>query len=130
MIFQHDLAKIYGAETLKVIRQKVKTIIYEGSNENPTAAAADFVLPSASYAEKDGTFTNFEGRVQRIRKAFEPLGNSRSSWQILLELGVHLGMNLTANRPELIFQKLANENEAFKDMDYRKIGKLGMKWNL
>ncbi len=129
VIFQHDLAKIYGAETLKMIRQKVKTIIYEGPNKNPTASAADFVLPSASYAEKDGTFTNFEGRVQRIRRALEPLGNSRPTWQILLELGVHLGIVWPCQRPENIFSELAKENTAFMGLDYKKIGQSGIIWN-
>ncbi len=129
VIFHHDIEKIYGADVLKIIRQKVKTIIYEGPNENATALAADFVLPSASYAEKEGTFTNFEGRVQRIRKAFEPLGQSRPAWQILLELGVHLGMNFTSECPERIFNELAKDNEAFRDLDYKKIGDSGMMWN-
>ena len=128
-IFDQDIAKLYGEETLQTIRQKVKTIIYEGPNENSTSKSADFVLPSAVYAEKDGTFTNFEGRVQRIRKAIEPIANSRATWQLLLELGVHLGMTLTLERPEFIFQELAKENEAFRNLDYKKIGKSGVIWN-
>ncbi|OIO38412.1 MAG: hypothetical protein AUJ72_02625 [Candidatus Omnitrophica bacterium CG1_02_46_14] len=130
VVLGHDLEKIYGADTFKVIRKKVKTIIYEGPNENATSATADFVLPSASYAEKEGTFTNFEGRIQRIRKAIEPLGQSRPTWQILLELGVHLGMNLTCDTPERIFSELAKENEAFRDLDYKKIGQQGIVWNV
>ena len=100
-IFGHDLAKIYGAETLKLVRQKVKTIIYEGSNENPTAAVADVVLPSACYAEKEGTFTNFEGRVQRIRKAIEPLASSRPTVEILQELSDRLDSSFLMNGQSL-----------------------------
>jgi len=85
-IFGHDLAKIYGAETLKTVRQKVKTLVYEGWTENLTADAADAVLPSAVYAEKSGTFTNFEGRVQKFKKALEPLGDSKPTIEILQTL--------------------------------------------
>ena len=85
-IFGHDLAKIYGAETLKIVRQKVKTLFYEGWTQNSTAEAADAILPSAVYAEKNGSFTNFEGRVQKFKKALEPLGDSKPTLEILQNL--------------------------------------------
>jgi len=56
-----------------------------------TARLAHVVLPSASFAEKDGTFTNLERRVLRVRRAIEPVGQSRPDWQILLELMGRLG---------------------------------------
>ena len=125
-IFGHDLAKLFGPDALKLIRQKVKTIIYEGSNENPTAAVADLVLPSACYAEKEGTFTNFEGRVQRVRKAIEPIAASRPTVEILQELSGLLGLKLSYDRPEFIFDELAKENNMFRGLDYKKIGKQGV----
>ncbi len=128
-IFGHDLEKIYGETIFKNIRQKIKTIVYEGANVNSTALAADLVLPGASYAEKDGTFTNFEGRVQRIRKAFDPIGNSKPTWQTLWELGSLLGMPMAYTRAEDVFKDLAKEDEAFQGMDYKKIGNQGMLWN-
>jgi len=128
-VFHHDLSKIFGAETLKQVRQKVGTIVYEGSNENPTSACADFVLPSACYAEKEGTFTNFEGRVQRVKKALEPLGASRPTWQILLDLAALLGEKYPYTRPEEIFGDLSRQNDAFKDLTYKKIGGQGALWN-
>ena len=82
-----EMHKIFGAETLSAVRQKVKFLVYEGWTLNPTAAAADAVLPSAVYAEKEGTFTNFEGRAQRFKKAVEPLGASKPTLEILEELG-------------------------------------------
>ena len=51
-----------------------------------TAKLATVVLPSTSFAEKEGTFTNFEGRVNRVRKAIEPLGESLPDWEIILRL--------------------------------------------
>ncbi|NIV45523.1 MAG: molybdopterin-dependent oxidoreductase, partial [Gammaproteobacteria bacterium] len=47
---------------------------------------ADVVLPAAIFAEKDGTFTNSERRVQRVRKGVEPPGQARADWQILIDL--------------------------------------------
>jgi NADH-quinone oxidoreductase subunit G len=128
-IFGHDLEKIFGAETLKEVRQKVKTIIYEGAHDNSTARAADVVLPAAVYAEKEGTFTNFEGRVQRIKKALEPLGASRPTWTTLAELGQALGLPNGYKKADDVLVELAKENEAFRDMNFKKIGPKGLVWN-
>ena len=51
-----------------------------------TAQIADVVLPACSFAEKDGSFTNSERRVQRVRKVLEPVGNSKADWAIFCEL--------------------------------------------
>jgi formate dehydrogenase (NADP+) alpha subunit len=58
---------------------------------NETAQYADVVLPAASYAEKDGTFTNTERRVQRVRKAIEPIGQSKPDWWIVSEIAKRMG---------------------------------------
>ncbi len=55
-----------------------------------TAQLADVVLPGASFAEKDGTFTNSERRVQLVQRALNPLGDARPDWQIIAELGQQL----------------------------------------
>ncbi len=57
----------------------------------PTAELADVVLPAASFAEKEGTFTSTERRVQLIRKAIEPIGNSKPDWQIISLLAQKMG---------------------------------------
>lgn len=58
---------------------------------NETAEYADVVLPAAAYAEKDGTFTNTERRVQRVRQAFAPPGDARPDWQIIRDLARRMG---------------------------------------
>jgi predicted molibdopterin-dependent oxidoreductase YjgC len=56
-----------------------------------TATHATVVFPAASFAEKDGTFTNFEGRVQAVRRALPALGESRTDWEIILALAAAMG---------------------------------------
>jgi predicted molibdopterin-dependent oxidoreductase YjgC len=58
---------------------------------NEIAQFADVILPATSFAEKDGTFTNTNGRINRINKAVDPVGNSRSDWEIICELARLLG---------------------------------------
>ena len=52
---------------------------------------AHVILPGVSFAEKDGTFTSMEGRVQRVRKAISPVGSSRPDWEILCDLSSRMG---------------------------------------
>lgn len=71
-----------------------------------TASLAHVVLPACSYAEKEGTFTNSEGHVQRIHQAIEPLGESRPDWEILSALSVLLGMPLEYGEAREILKEI------------------------
>jgi formate dehydrogenase alpha subunit len=72
-----------------------------------TAKLADVVLPSASFAEKEGTFTNFEGRTQPVRQAIDPVGDCRPDWKIILQLSKELGHPM----PYSSLQEVINEIE-------------------
>ena len=65
-----------------------------------TAELAHVVLPGVSFAEKDGTFTNTERRVQRVRKAIDPIGNARPDWEIICDLSSRLGYAMSYSSPE------------------------------
>ncbi len=71
-----------------------------------TAAKAHVVLPACSYAEKDGTFTNTEGLVQQVRKAIDPVGESRPDWEILSALSVLIGYPLEYGDAREIFKEI------------------------
>ena len=70
---------------------KLDLLIVQDLFMTPTAERADFVLPAASFAERDGTFTNAERRVQRFRQARENVGESRPDWQIFAAVGRAIG---------------------------------------
>jgi len=72
-----------------------------------TAAMADVVLPAAGFAEKEGTFTNTERRVQRVRKALEPPGEARPDWQILVALATRLGYPMDYAGPAAVMDEIA-----------------------
>jgi len=82
-----------------------------------TAKLANVVLPAASFAEKDGTFTNFEGRIQRVRRAIRPLGESLPDWGIILHLAEKMGQPI--KYPSL--QKFVDEIEELVPL-YRDLG--------
>lgn len=103
---------------------------------NETGRYADVILPSASFAEKDGTFTNTDRRVQRIRKAFEPFGEARADWEIVTELAVRLEQKLARTNtaywgyehPSEIWQEMAELVPAFAGITYERLETERLQW--
>jgi formate dehydrogenase alpha subunit len=93
-----------------------------------TAELADVVLPGVSFAEKDGTFTNTERRVQRVRKAIEPIGNSRPDWQILCDLSSRLGYLMDYGSPAQIMDEIASVTPSYAGIRYDRLEPLGLQW--
>jgi predicted molibdopterin-dependent oxidoreductase YjgC len=73
-----------------------------------TARMADVVLPSKCFAEKDGTFSNTERRVQRVRKAVDPPGLAKDDWKITCEIRTRMGYAMSYKDSETIFDELAS----------------------
>jgi formate dehydrogenase major subunit len=93
-----------------------------------TAQKADVVLPGVTFAEKDGTFTNTERRVQRVRKAIEPLKNTMPDWKILCELSSRLGYPMNYESPEEIFEEIRSLTPSYAGISYERIDKTGIHW--
>jgi len=125
-VFGHDLVKLFGKETVEQISKNVKLFVFQGSNVNDTCGYAHVILPSAVYAEKDGTFTNFQQRVQRIRPAFAPLGESKGDWEILSLLAEKLTVPFKYQKSDEIFKDIARKISSFSEMTYEKIADQGM----
>ncbi len=88
-------------------------------------AMADVVLPGAAFIEKDGTFTNVDGRVQRIRQGLAPAGDARPDWEILRDVNLVMGGEATQTGVEEVLADMSNIVAAFKEMDYDVIGDEG-----
>ena len=125
-VFGHDLVALFGEEKVKMLAEKLELFVFQGSNANGTSRYAHWVLPSATYAEKDGVFVNCHGRAQRIFKAFDPLKVSRPDWEILLEVGSRLKVPLAMKSPEEIFAAIGELFEPFCGLTYEKLGSIGV----
>jgi NADH-quinone oxidoreductase subunit G len=125
-VFGHDLVKLFGEEKVRQLSEKLPLFVFSGTNDNSTVPLAQWVLPSAAYVEKDGTFVNCHGRLQRIGRAFAPLADSREDWRILLELAEKLGLPLDWQGPEEIFAGLAESLAPFQGLSYDTIGTQGV----
>ena len=95
---------------------------------NETAKMADVVLPASCFAEKDGTFTNTERRVQRIRKAVDPPGEAREDWRIITDIMRWLGYPNDYSSPSEIFDEMAWLSPMFAGINYERIDKVGLQW--
>ena len=93
-----------------------------------TAALADVVLPAQSWAEREGTFTSGERRVQRYYPAITPVGESRADWQILAQVGERLDMGKPAFAASLLFRDVAKTVPQYKEMDYRTLARVEEQW--
>ena len=124
-IFHTNLKEWFGPEGIDLLLGQVETVIYQGTNLNPLLDNADIVLPAAAYAEKAGTFTNYQGRVQRIFPAVVPLKNTRPSLEILSQLAKTFGLDLSHTEAERVFETLATEVAAFRGLNYGNIGLSG-----
>jgi len=93
-----------------------------------TAEYAHVVLPSASFAEKDGTFTNTERRVQRVRKAVEPPGEARSDWQILCDLATRMGYPMKYKGPAQVMDEIASLTPIYGGISYKRLDKGSLQW--
>ncbi|ELZ4684550.1 formate dehydrogenase subunit alpha [Enterococcus faecalis] len=93
-----------------------------------TAAYADVVLPGISYAEKDGTFTNTERRVQRVRKAVEPRGQAREDYEIFCEVMTRMDYPCAYESAKEIMKEISAVTPSFGGINYERLEKESLQW--
>ncbi|OPY58548.1 MAG: Formate dehydrogenase H [Pelotomaculum sp. PtaU1.Bin035] len=92
-----------------------------------TAEYADVILPAASFAETDGTFTSTERRVQRVRKAIEPLPGM-ANWQVIIELSKRMGYPMDYTSPEEVWTEMASLTPSLAGVSYHRLEAKGVQW--
>ena len=113
--------------------RKLEFLVVQDIFMHETAELADVVLPAASFAEKDGTFTNSERRVQPVRKAVEPIGQSRPDWEILCDLaqrlsrrlGLDLDHHFSYRHPSEIWDEMARLTPLVAGISYQRLDREG-----
>lgn len=94
-----------------------------------TARLADVVLPAATFAEKDGTFTNTERRVQRVRQALKPRGDSRPDWWITCQIARSLGgRGFDFEDPSQMMDEIARLTPSYGGISYPRLDEGGLQW--
>jgi len=113
---------------LKHVEQGLKNLAFLVVQDiflTETAQLADVVLPAACFAEKDGTFTNTERRVQRVRKGVEPPGEARADWEIIADLAARMGYAMQYRSAEDIFAEFTELTPSYAGISYKRLEKEG-----
>jgi len=114
------------------VRESIKALdffVVQDMFLTETAQLADVVLPSVSFAERDGTFTNTERRVQRVRKAIEPVGDSRPDWEITCQIARKMGAKgFDFENPSQIMDEIASLTPSYGGINYRRLEAGGLQW--
>ncbi|KAA0257928.1 MAG: formate dehydrogenase subunit alpha, partial [Chloroflexi bacterium] len=114
--------------------QELEFLVSQDIFINESGAFADVFLPATPFAEKDGTFSNTDRRVQRVRAAHPPRGLARPDWEILCDLAKRIEASLGRTNsaywdykhPEEILREMAGVNEDYAGITYERIDKVGL----
>jgi len=94
-----------------------------------TAEFADVVLPAASFAEKDGTFTSIERRVQRVRAAVNPPGEALPDWKIITELSNRIAYRMNYDSPAQVMEEISRLTPIYAGISYERLDEeWGLQW--
>lgn len=108
--------------------EKLDLLIVQDIVLSETARLAHIVLPAASFAEKDGTFTNTERRVQRIRKAVKAPGQAKADWKIICEMAAKMGYSMKYANPGKVMDEINALTPSYAGITYDRIEDVGIQW--
>ena len=108
--------------------EKLDLLVVQDIFMTETAQLADVVLPSASFAEKDGTFTNTERRVQKVRKAVDAPGSAREDWRIVADLSSAMGYDMGYSSAEKIIEEIASLTPSYGGITSDRLQAGGLTW--
>jgi predicted molibdopterin-dependent oxidoreductase YjgC len=117
-----------GNEKLPQALKDVDFLVIQDLFLTETAKLADVVLPGAAFAEKEGTFTNTERRVQRVRQAVSPPEEAKPDWWIISELSTRMGLPMNYKNPEAVFEEMRILTPSYAGITYQRINRVGIQW--
>ena len=113
-----DVLWLLGADEFDTAKIGASTfVVYQGHHGDRGAARADVILPGAAYTEKNGTYVNTEGRVQRGQMAIYPPGDARADWTIIRAFSAVVGKTLPYNDLDALRARLEQANPVFARVD-------------
>lgn len=120
---------LVGGDPLESLSDEEKTalasldfLVVQDVQSRSWTSMADVILPGAAFIEKEGTFTNVGGRVQRLRQGLAPVGDARPDWEILRDVNRLMGGEAAHSAVEEVMADMSNAIAAFKGINYDAIG--------
>jgi NADH-quinone oxidoreductase subunit G len=121
IVVRHDLSTSLSAKQLAKLDQNCAYILYLGTYDNGMTALADDVIPLATWAECEATYTNFQGRVQKAYQVFPPRGDTINEWEVWQRLAQALGRNLSFESAANVFDAIGQFAAGFKGLTWEGI---------
>ena len=112
-----DFVWLLGADELDTTKLDTAFVVYQGHHGDAGAQCADVVLPGAAWAEKDGLYVNFEGRVQMARRAAFPPGDAREDWAILRAFSETINKTLSFDSLNELREQMIAAVPVFANLD-------------
>jgi len=113
---------------VKQALQQLEFLVVQDIFPTETAVLADVILPTAAFAEKDGTYTNTERRVQKLRKAVDPPGEAKPDWQIVSQLAEKMGYPLGYRNTTEIMEEIASLTPIYGGIHHDRLDGYGLQW--
>ncbi len=124
-----DLLTSYPARAkVEAALDKAPFVVVQDLFLSPTAAKADVVLPAASFAEKDGSFTNAERRIQRVRPGIAKPGEAKTDYEIIALLAARCGSTVSYTGPAAVFAEIAVTVPEYQGITFADLGPQGIVW--
>jgi formate dehydrogenase alpha subunit len=128
-VFGEDpLITLPNPERLKNGLSQLELLVVQDLFVTEIGNYAHVVLPGTSFAEKEGTFTNMERRVQRVRKAISPVGDSRPDWKIFCDLSTKMGYPMDYENPSAVMDEITSTAPLYGDAGYPNLEKGAVQW--
>ena len=108
--------------------EKVEFLVSQDVFLSESAQYADVVLPAFSFAEKDGTFTNTERRIRRVRRAVSPPGEARDDWKIVCDIATAVGYPMHYENASQIMDEIAAVTPIYGGISFDRIEPVGLQW--
>jgi len=129
MVGENPILADADANHVQEALEQIEFLVCQDIFLTETAKFAHVVLPAASFAEKDGTNTNTERRVQRVRPAIEPVGDSKPDWWIACEIAKRMGAKgFDFTEPSEIIAEIASVAPSYGGMAYDRLENGGLQW--
>ncbi|TMA10034.1 MAG: 2Fe-2S iron-sulfur cluster binding domain-containing protein [Deltaproteobacteria bacterium] len=126
-IVGEDLVSLPGnGEKIRQALEKLSFLVVQDTELTSTAKLAHVVLPATNFAEKEGTYTNRKGRVQKLNAALVPPVGALHDWQIFARLLPDVGEKISSHTPAEIFQEISRQIPRYGGLSYATIGELGI----
>ncbi|MBU0508097.1 (2Fe-2S)-binding protein [bacterium] len=122
IVINHDLTANLAPKQLGKLEQHCGYVLYLGTHVSAMNELAHDVIPIAVWAEREASYTNFQGRVQRTWRPFDPLGLAVSEWEVWRDLAARLGLELKCDSPPEVFDSIGESIASFKGLTWEGLG--------